>query len=273
MATRKGKENKTTALAKWDEKLAQQAAAAAEQEASTGGGQFFSLRGGKLSLDEAPIPNNEIACIIVDSILENTHYEDEFNADDVQSPSCFAFGRSEGEMSPHEDAPAPVDESCAECPNNKFGSADRGRGKACRNRRRLALIPCGTLKRDGSFDAFDAEELKSQTVAYLGLPPTSINSFGAYVKKLASVIKRPPHAVFTKISLVDDSKTMFKLVFEDLGPVPNAALPVVMELHDAQRDVIGFPYQQREEEVQPKKRGKKTSRRGSKKTTSRRSKY
>src|SRR5690606_31878069 len=86
---------KTTALATYDEELAKLAEEAASQEANTGGGQFFSTRGGVLSLNGAPIPNNEMAVIILDGILVNTYYQGGFDPDSPSSPICYAFGRDE----------------------------------------------------------------------------------------------------------------------------------------------------------------------------------
>ena len=58
-----------TAVANWDEELAKQAQVAAAVEANTGSGQFFSVRGGILQFDGAPLPGNQAAVVIVDSII------------------------------------------------------------------------------------------------------------------------------------------------------------------------------------------------------------
>lgn len=276
MAARKKKTNskngaQTTALANWEEELAKQAEAAAEQEASTGGGQFFSLRGGTLSLNDAPLPNNEVAVVIVDSILENAYYDSDYDPDNPSGPTCYAFGRDEDEMGPDPaNVEKPQSELCSECPMNEWGSADRGRGKACRNRRRLALVPAGDFDRDGGFEPYeDPEHFLKAEVAYLALPPTSLNSFGSYVKQLAGALRRPPHAVFTRVAVVQDAKSQFKVTFENLGLVPNELIPPLMQRNEEVKSLIEFPYPKQEAKPTKPARGgsKKASKKTAKKTT------
>jgi hypothetical protein len=245
----------TSAIANWDEELAKQAEAAAAQEANTGGGQFFSLRGGQLKLNDAPLPNNEIAAVIIDSVLENVYYAGDFDPDNPASPSCYAFGRDEDSMEPNEAVEEKQADGCADCPMNQWGSAETGRGKACRNRRRIAVIPAGTIDRNGEFEAYDdPDHFAKAQVAYLALPPTSINGYGAWVKQVAGALKRPPHAVFARIAVVPDQKTQLKVTFETLGPVPNELLPAVIKRHDEVAANIEFPYQKVERQDPKAKR-------------------
>lgn len=242
---------KTTAIATWDEELAKQAEEYANQEANTGGGQFFSIRGGTLTLNGAPVPNNEMAVIVMDSVLENVYYEGDFNPDSPSAPTCYAFGRDEKTMAPHEEVEQKQAVSCADCPMNAWGSSNKGRGKACRNRRRLALIPAGGLD-DGNFQAFeDPDEFARAAVVYLPIPPTSINGFGAYTKQVFGALKRPPFAVFTKVSVVPDAKTQVKVLFELLGPVPDELVKVLMEKNREVKATIEFPYAKPEEAPAP----------------------
>ena len=238
----------TTAVTNWEEEMAAQAKAAAAQEAHVGGGQFFSTRAGVLACDGQALPGNEMAVLIVDGILENVYYADQFDADDIASPVCFAFGREEADMAPHLNVTqngTAQHETCKGCEKNEFGSSNTGRGKACGNRRRLALLPAGTFdKRKGEFTAIDDPAHYSKTdVRYLKVPPTSIGAYAAYVKQLAGGIKRPPHGVFTKISLRPHAKKQFEVVFEALAEVPNELLGAVMERHKQEMSLIEFPYQ------------------------------
>jgi len=54
-----------------------------------------------LTWNDAPIKDNTIGAIVVDSILENVFYEGEFDPDVPQPPTCFAFGRDDKTMEPH----------------------------------------------------------------------------------------------------------------------------------------------------------------------------
>lgn len=260
-------ESASTALVNWDEELARQAEIAAAQEANTGGGQFFSLKAGVLTFNDSALPNNEMAVIIVDSIAENVYYEEAYDPDNPVPPTCFAFGRDDS-IAAHKtvfDADQVPENSptCADCPMNQWGSADKGRGKACRNGRRLALLSAGVFKPDGRLDVIDAESLKSSQIAFMKLPPTAINPYGTFVKQVAGALKRPPHGVITKIKVVPDAKTQFRVLFEPIMNVPNSLMGVTMQRHGEAQKVIEQPYMLERDEPpakpEPKGRGRQAS--------------
>lgn len=263
--------SKTTAVAKWDEELARQAELAAGMENSTATGQFFGLKSGVLSFNDAPLPNNEMAVIVLDAVLENVYYEGKYDPDSPQSPMCFAFGRDEKTMAPHKIVVEASKQQCGAsglcsgCEMNEFGTAEVGRGKACRNTRRLAMIPAGTLE-NGKFKPFtDEEHFESASIAFMKLPVTSVKGYAAYVKQVAGALKRPPHAIFTKVKVVPDPKSQFKVTFEPLSQVPDDLLGAVMQRHEEAKSVIDFPYTPfEEEEAPPPRRGAKAAKPASK---------
>ena len=255
------KPEKITSLTNYDSAFAEQAEEAAGQEAHVSGGQFFSLSGATLKFDGSPIPGNHMSVVILDSVLANTYYAERYDADSPAAPDCYAFGRDPDEMAPHEDSASPCSDRCAGCDMNEFGSADQGRGKACANRRRLALIPAGMLAENGEYTPPEDGDLESAEVAYLAVPPTSTRGFAAFVKKLKSSLKRPPHGVVTKISVVPDTKSQLKVLFEVIEAVSGEDAGVVIERNRVERENTTFPYPKAEEkkEQKPKKRaGKKT---------------
>lgn len=238
----------TTALTNYDEELAKQAAAAADQEKNVGGGAFFSTRAGVLSVDGQSLPGNEMAVLIVEGILENVFYAGKFDPDELESPTCFAFGRDEADMEPHlnvQQNGTAQNPTCDGCEKNKFGSSDTGKGKACGNRRRLALLPAGAFdKRTGEYTPIlDSDHYARSEMRYLKVPPTSIGGYAGYVKQLSGGLKRPPHGVFTRISIVPHPKKQFEIKFEALMPVPNEVMGAVMERHKLEATQIEFPYQ------------------------------
>jgi hypothetical protein len=246
-----------TAVANWDEELARQADVAAGMEANVGGGQFFSAKGGVLQFDGSPLPGNQAAVVIVDTILENVYYECSYNPDSPQAPTCFAFGREDNEMEPH----ASVDTTpeferqsdvCHGCPMNDFGTAVVGRGKACRNTRRLALIPAGSYNSKGDLDMFDDVEHFAKTpIAFMKMPVTSVKGYATFVKQVSGALRRPPHGVFTRISVIPDAKTQFKVLFEVIEKVPNELMSAIMQRHTDAGSVIEFPYSPVEEAAAP----------------------
>jgi hypothetical protein len=251
---------KTTALVRWDEELAKQAEVAAGMEANTGGGQFFSTKSGVLSWQDAPLPNNQMAVVILDSILENVYYEGRYDPEVPQGPVCFAFGREEKTMGPHQlviDAGKQMcgaSGQCAGCPMNEWGSSDVGRGKACRNTRRLAMIPAGTFNQAGKFELFDDEEhFASTAIGFMRLPVTSVKGYASFVKQVAGALRRPPFGIVTKVMVKPDPQTQFKVVFEPLMNLPDELMSVIMTRHEEAKSTIDFPYQPNEEEATPKR--------------------
>lgn len=222
-----------TAMTKWDEELAKaaQLAAGIEESVNTGG-SFFSTRGGRLQFNGAEIPGNAMNVIILDHILENTYYEGRYDPDNRQGPACWAFGRTADEMAPDSHVPKPQHLSCTGCPMNEFGSADTGRGKACKNSRRLALLP---------EDAVD--DIAAAQVAYLKIPVTSVKAWAGYVRQLAETMKKPPFAVLTEVRLVPDSKTQFRMLFKMVGEVddPELLSEIVAKRESIQTELMA-PY-------------------------------
>lgn len=235
----------STEVANWDEELAKAASASAAMEAASGGGTFFSLKGGQLAFDGANFPNNEMAVVILDSIFENIFYEGKYDPNNLTPPTCYAFGRDDS-IAPHPDVFAHKQEQndvCAGCVRNQWGSADTGRGKACRNSRRLALISAGTFNKNGVFEPYESEDdFKSSSIGYLKLPVTSIKAYAGFVKQVASLMSRPPFGIFTKIKVIPDSATQFKVMFEALDKVPNHLMPLIMKRNKEAMGAIEFPY-------------------------------
>jgi hypothetical protein len=267
MAVKKPAASKTTALVKWDEELAKQAEVAAGMEANTGGGQFFSLKSGILSWQDAPLPNNQMAVVILDSVLENVFYEGKFDPDTPQGPMCFAFGREEKTLAPHQIVIDAGNQQCGEsglcesCEMNEWGSADTGRGKACRNTRRLALIPAGTFNQAGKFELIeDDEHFESTAIGFMKLPVTSVKGYASFVKQVAGALRRPPFGIVTKVKVMPDPKSQFKVVFEPIMNLPDELMSAIMKRHEEAKSTIDFPYQPNDEEAPPPpKRGSRAA--------------
>jgi len=225
--------------------MARQADVAAGMEASTGGGQFFSTRGGILSFNDMPIPGNRMAVVIADAALENVFYEGKFDAATPKPPTCFAFGRDEAAMAPHETVVAAGQAqaaTCGECPLNEWASAETGRGKACRNTRRLALVSAGELDDRGAFTPYEDRHFETSPLAFLKLPVTSVRGYSTYVKQIAGALRRPAYGVFTEVKVVQDAKTQFRILFSPLGSVPASLMSAVSARHSEAEKSIEFPY-------------------------------
>lgn len=236
-------------LAKWDEELARQAALAQGMEESTlTGGNFIGTRGGILTYQGAEVPGNKMNVVILGHVLHNMFYEGKFDSKNPASPVCYAFGEKESQMAPHEKCESPQADECEGCPMNEFGSADTGRGKACKNSRRLMVIP---------EDALD--DLENANPALIHTPPTSGRAWAGYVVNLATTLRRPPLAVVTEISLVPDPKHQFKMQFKLVGQIEDSALieGVIALAKKHAKDLTNpYPANSEREERAPAARGR-----------------
>lgn len=265
------KKSSSKALAKWDEQLAKEAEVAAAMEASAGGGQFFSLKGGVLSWQDAPMPDNQMAVIILDHIFETLFYRDAYDSANPQPPTAFAFGRDEKKLTWHENSdPEFVGKLCHESEVCQWGTAEKGRGKAAKETRRLGMIPAGNFK-NGKFNLIDDEAHFAETTAgFMKLPVTSVKGFSGFVKQVAGALRRPPHGIITKVKVVPDSNDQFKVLFEAIENVPDDLMGVIMKRREEVMAIIDTPYQQAEEEAKPARgkaaaRGKQAPARGARK--------
>ena len=248
-----------TSVINWEKQMEEEAQIAAKQEESTSTGNFFGTKAGQLTWQGEPVKGNEMVCIILDSVLENVYYQGEYDPSVPQSPTCYAFGRDEN-LSPHPKVVEAGDaqhEQCKGCQWNEFGTAEKGKGKACRNTRRLAIIVAGTPIK-GDYQLFDeVDHFETTQIGFMKLPVTSVKAYAAYVKQLSGALKRPPHGVITRISLTPDAKNQFKVEFEAYSNIPNELMAAVMARRQEATAAIEFPYSKIEEEEAPAKGAKK----------------
>lgn len=264
-------ERKTTAVGDWRGEMAQSAKAAVQTEdsAASGGGKFFSVRAGQLTFDDAAMPGNQMICVVLDSIIENVYYEGAFDPEQKTPPTCFGFGRDAETITVHEkvfehpdtfEAQCEDPYLCADCPMNQWGTASVGKGKACSNRRRLAIIPAGTVKplggRGGGFDLEvfdDVEPFKSADLAYLKLPVMSVKGYAAYLKSVAEQFERPLWGVVTRVWVEPDAKSQFRVKFELLEVIEDEDILQTLFLRHKQAEKeIDFPYLPRSDDDEPK---------------------
>lgn len=231
-------------LVNYSEEWAKQAQQYAAQEQLTGG-TFLSTRGGTFKFGEETLPGNQVCAIILDAVRENTFYSEKFDPDNAQAPICYAFGRGpDDEMGPHESMQAdlsyfqPQHDTCEGCKWNEWGTADKGKGKACQNRRRLAIIPAGMYEkkrgsRDFDLEIFqEPEHFRTADIAYLKLPVLSVKEWAKYVNDISTTFRRPPHGVITRIFLEPDPKAQYKVCFEAIEEVPDELAAVIMARHE-----------------------------------------
>jgi hypothetical protein len=237
---------KNDALVKWDEEFAKAAEQAVEAEKSVGaGGNMIKLSGGAMSYQGGALPGNKISAVVLDSILHNAWYPEAYDPDNPKSPDCYAFGRDEKTMAPHPDSVDKQSDTCAACPKNQFGTADKGRGKACKNQRRLALMTEN-----------DLENIPGAEIAHLHVPPTSIRAWAGYVRQVGEIYHRPPFGLVTEIERVPDQKDQFHVTFTAMSVIDDGeACGQLFEKHTVAEEGIEFPYTFIEPPTAPPARG------------------
>lgn len=231
---------KKTELTPWEAELERRAqlAKGMANATSTGEGNKISIKSGIMTYQGNPVPDSKFKGIVVASIAENHWFEEDYDSDNPVPPDCYAYAATEGEvavMKPHPQATKPQSDSCATCPLNKYGSANRGKGKACKNTHKLAVV---------AEDALDkGADILSATVGTLTVPPTSGKAWTGYVKSIAENFGRPPLGVVTEISCAPDPNTMVKVNFKLVRKIEDGkALTQLLKKGDVAQEELLRPY-------------------------------
>ncbi len=165
-------------------------------------GKRFTLPGGEPRTDPLQV-------VVLDYIWVMAHYPGAYNPKQLQDPDCFAIGRDKPEsglLLPHDSIAKPRSKDCNSCTQNAWGSAPNGPGKACKNQRRLLVVP------------HDAGPETQPLTIYVS--PSAIKNFDAYLRELATVEQMDPIQVVTIIDF-DPNETYSKLTFKMSGKHAN----------------------------------------------------
>lgn len=220
----------------WQEQMAADAKATLEQERPALA--IMSLKSGVMTIGGEPVPDNEIECVIIASAAEMVYYTTAYDSDVRSNPACYAIGdcRSE-ELAPYPDSTEKQSEDCKSCPNFQWGSDPKGgKGKACKERRRMALFPA-----DGSAE-----------LCLLSIPSMSIKNFSNHARECVAATGKPLYAAITKIKLVPSQRSMIEVKFARVGEVPEHMLPAILAKKSEAMEALLAPYPAIEEEVKPK---------------------
>lgn len=184
MAKKKEPGTALVSLAELEKQLAVKGQAQLDAEPLLGT-PIIRTRGKKFSVEDNVLPN-PLRTIVVGYSALNAFYDSDYDPDTPAPPACYAVGEVSkiSEMAPAANSPKKQAEKCQGCPQNAFGTADKGKGKACRNMRRVAVI-------------LPDEKKEVPTIALLTLPPSAYKEFTKYVQQVAKVLNRSLHGVIT----------------------------------------------------------------------------
>lgn len=201
-----------------------------------GGYPVMSIKGSKWRLkeggEERPIyipgtndlaPSIRVVLLKANPNLSKSFYAGGYVEGSNEAPDCY----SNDGIAPANDAPSPQCVTCAQCPNNEWGSKiseDGKKGRLCADVRRVAILP--------------SEDLNHAPIL-LRVPAASLQDLAIYGRNL-NRCGRPYAAVVTKLAF-DANAAYPKIVFSferDLSA--EEAQVVVSRLSDPLvEDVIG----------------------------------
>lgn len=241
---------KGTAMVSWQEKLAAAAARTVEREKPPTSKSIKVSAGGILTMDGAGIPNNALDVVVLEAMDANLFYREEYDSDNPQPPDCYAYGNKwddpDAPMIPHEKVENPISPECDGCENNEFGSAAKGRGKACKNTKLVACIL-----------ADDIDDVDKAEIRVLRMPVTSVRNWSGYAREaLATRLELPPFAVVTRILGKPHPKNQLEVQFEFVETLEMTdALYEQLDVKiKVARSIMDQPYEPRaEQEARPVK--------------------
>lgn len=173
------------------------------------GGDTLSVDGKLFTFPDGHQEEAPFGFVIINWISANLWWKGRYDKNNPTPPDCFAFNSNPKALIPSKNGTdIQCDETCADCPENVFGSGE-GNAKACKNTRLLGIVA-------GTSDDVEDPILK------LSASPTSIRNFDAYVQTLASK-NLLPIQVITQIDF-DANQTYPRLMFKAVGPNPNVEL-------------------------------------------------
>ena len=168
-----------------------------------------------LMRDDGDGPRNSIDVVILGAnpILSKTWYENGFEDGNTNPPDCM----STNGIVPDQGVPKKQAVACAGCPRNAWNTDPQGgKGKACKDHRRLAIVPLPDIKN---------EALGGPIL--LRCPATSIADLSAFDAKYDRM-GYPFYSLGVKISF--DTKESFpKFVLEAIRPLDDSEAAQVME--------------------------------------------
>jgi hypothetical protein len=241
------REPQQTAVITMDDNLKQQIAkqqqALSKIVTST---KFISFKGGQIIIDNKVVPGGKTDVVLLAFMGERSFFPDGYDPDVRQSPLCYAYFNTEDdadETKPHPKAKEAQAKTCAECAHNEWGSANVGRGKACRESVRIALLPA-------------VQDMSKAQIWHARVPITSVGAFKSHISDILSA-ERPVWAVVSELTVTPDAKTFFKISWAvKRGITQNEVAVLSAKAISAERD-IAFEYPDFEETAAPAKPVKK----------------
>lgn len=221
-------------IANYKERMAEMAQADTARGHAMGDSNFISTQGGIFTFQGNEIPN-PFNAIITDFVFENAYYDSTWDPDNPVPPACFALGESPEDMVADPSSPdiqGGEGHACEGCEMNDWETSNTGRGKACKNGIRLALVNADDLSKVNA----------AAEPAFLRVAPTSLKHFEKYKAKFTRVTGMPLLAALTEIELVPN-KTWYEVHFTLIDQIEDEQmLQNMLSVHDSYKDLLREPF-------------------------------
>lgn len=149
-------------------------------------GRNIKIAGKSFVTPDGKVHTGPMKVVVVDYVNMNRYFVGQYNPNAIKGAKCYAINKDVNQMGPDEAVNHPESESCVSCKFNQWGSSPNGgKGKACRNQVRLAVVP-------PNFDPEDPDENEPMLVT---MSPTALKSWTSVVTELSGMGKLPVEAV------------------------------------------------------------------------------
>jgi len=157
----------------------------------------ISLQGGRIRYRDTDL-GNSIEVVIIATLASRAWYSSGFQPNNITPPDCYSFDME----SPHPASGDKQSASCAECELNQFGTAENGKGKACKEGYRIALMHADAVRKGAS-------KIAAADIPSLRLSVSASKTFGKFLAGLASRYDGIPFAVIALLEVEPDSKFQY----------------------------------------------------------------
>jgi hypothetical protein len=209
-----------TSLQAYEDQLAKEASEI-KRTLSANVGSTISTRGKMFTMPDGRSHPGPLQCIILDFINYNLYYRDPFNAQDIKPPVCWAYNKYVDELGPADGVEEPQSDACSSCPHFQFGSAPNGRGKACRQTVKLAVV--------------EPNPTEASEIMVISVSPTALKAWAGYLNLVDMKYNTVPAGVITEISF-NPNETYPTLMFGN--PQKHHDLATVMALRPMATQIL-----------------------------------
>lgn len=234
----------------WSERLAREAKEVIEAYRPDIGSITFDQ--GILKYEGVQVPDNKMDVVVLGAAFVNLFYKKEWVAGQLWSPpDCYAMSLDGRGMVPEASAKNVQNTDCMSCINLKWGSDPKGgRGKACKEKMRLIVIPAGNLS--------SAETVAKSGVGVFTLPVMSVEAWKLHAQRVSVGTGGSYWGVVSRMKEVPDKKAQYKIEWETQAKIEDPTILNALAARlDWACDHITQPYKEQEEAPAPTDTGKK----------------